>query len=133
MPYRGAMRRRDFVGIVGSVALAPLAARAESMRRIGVLIGNSEGDGQSTQGLVSFRKNLEELGWVEGRNIQIEVRWGRGQLDRIETLVRELVALRPDVLLAHSTPVTVAMQRETRSIPVVFIFVSHPVGRGLLS
>jgi putative ABC transport system substrate-binding protein len=127
------MRRRDFFGLVGSVALAPLAARAESMRRIGVLIGNSEGDGQSTQGLVSFRKNLEELGWVEGRNLQIDVRWGRSQLDRIETLARELVALRPDVLLAHSTSVTAAMQRETKSIPVVFIFVSDPVGSGLVS
>src|ERR1700759_2714914 len=130
------MRRREFFELVGGAVLAPLAApsaSAESMRRIGVLIGNSEGDGQSTQGLVSFRKNLEELGWVEGRNIQIDVRWGRGQLDRIEMLVRELVALRPDVLLAHSTPVTAAMQRETRSIPVVFIFVPDPVGSGLVS
>ena len=130
------MKRRDVLGAFAGAALAPLAAHAEGgerMRRVGVLIGNSEGDGQSTQGLVGFRKNLEELGWVEGRNIQIDVRWGRGQLDRIEMLVRELVASRPDVLLAHSTPVTAAMQRETRSIPVVFIFVSDPVGSGLVS
>jgi putative ABC transport system substrate-binding protein len=130
------MRRREFFELVGGAVLAPLAARAEGgehMRRIGVLIGNSEGDGQSTQGLVSFRKNLEELGWLEGRNIQIDVRWGRGQLDRIEMLVKELVALRPDLLLAHSTPVTAAMKRETSSIPVVFIFVSDPVGSGLIS
>jgi putative ABC transport system substrate-binding protein len=133
MPVEGAMKRRDVLGAFAGAALAPFAAHAETMRRIGVLIGNSEGDGQSTQGLVSFRKNLEELGWVEGRNIQIDVRWGRGQLDRIEMLVRELVVLRPDVLLAHSTPVTAAMKRATGSIPVVFIFVSDPVGSGLVS
>jgi putative ABC transport system substrate-binding protein len=130
------MRRREFLGAIAGAASAPFAARAangERMRRIGVLIGNSEGDGQSTAGLASFRKGLEELGWVEGRNIQIDVRWGRSQLDRIETLARELVALRPDVLLAHSTSVTAAMQRETKSIPVVFIFVSDPVGSGLVS
>lgn len=136
MPGEGRMRRREFFELVGGVVLAPLAARAASddrMRRVGVLIGNSEGDGQSTSGLASFRKGLEALGWVEGRNVQIDVRWGRSQLDRIETLVRELVALRPDVLLAHSTPVTAAMQRETKSIPIVFIFVSDPVGSGLVS
>jgi putative tryptophan/tyrosine transport system substrate-binding protein len=135
-PGEGLMRRRKFFGLVGGAVLAPLAVRAEGgerMRRIGVLIGNSEGDGQSTQGLVSFRKNLEELGWVEGRNLQIDVRWGQGQLDRIEMLVRELIALRPDVLLAHSTPVSAAMKRATSSIPVVFIFVSDPVGSGLIS
>jgi len=130
------MRRREFVGLLGGAVLAPLAARAQGsdrMRRIGVLIGNSEGDGESTPGLVAFRKALEGLGWVEGRNIQIDVRWGQSKLDRIEMLVRELIALRPDVLLAHSTPVTAAMQRVTRSIPVVFIFVSDPVGSGLVS
>ena len=127
------MRRRDFFGLVGGAALAPLAARAESgIRRIGVLIGNSEGDGQSTSGLASFRKSLAELGWVEGRNLQIDIRWGRSQLDRIETLVQELVALKPDILLAHSTPVTAAMQRATKSIPIVFIIVSDPVGSGFV-
>jgi len=73
------MRRREFFELVGGAVLSPLAARAESgerMRRIGVLIGNSEGDGQSTAGLASFRKGLEEFGWVEGRNLQIDVRWG---------------------------------------------------------
>jgi putative ABC transport system substrate-binding protein len=130
------MRRRDFFQLVGGVALSPLAARADSserMRRIGVLIGNSEGDGQSTSGLASFRKGLADLGWVEGRNLQIDIRWGRSQLDRIDTLIQELVALRPDVLLAHSTPVTAAMQRATKSIPIVFIFVSDPVGSGLVA
>lgn len=130
------MKRREFLGALAGTAVSPLTARAEDsdrVRRIGVLIGNSEGDGQSTAGLVSFRKNLAKLGWVEGRDIEIDIRWGRGQLDRIEMLVRELVALRPDVLLAHSTPVTAAMQRETKSIPVVFIFVSDPVGSGLVS
>jgi putative ABC transport system substrate-binding protein len=130
------MRRREFLGaLAGAVAASPLAARAESsgMRRIGMLIGNSEGDGESTPGLVAFRKALEAQGWIEGRNIQIDLRWGQSKLDRIEMLVRGLIALRPDVLLAHSTPVTVAMHRQTSNIPIVFIFVSDPVGSGLVA
>jgi putative ABC transport system substrate-binding protein len=130
------MRRREFVTLLGGAAAWPVAARADSserVRRIGVLIGNSEGDGESTPGLAAFRKGLEALGWIEGRNIQIDVRRGQSKLDRIEMLVRELVALRPDVLLAHSTPVTAAMQRETKAMPIVFIFVSDPVGSGLVA
>jgi putative ABC transport system substrate-binding protein len=130
------MRRRDLLASFAAVAAAPLAARAqgsERMRRIGVLIGNSEGDGQSAPGLDSFRKGLADLGWIEGRNLQIEVRWGRSDPDRIETLARELVALRPDVLLAHSTPVSKALQRATKAIPIVFLLVSDPVGSGLVA
>jgi putative ABC transport system substrate-binding protein len=130
------MRRRDLLASFAAVAAAPLAARAqagERMRRIGVLIGNSEGDGQSAPGLDSFRKGLAGLGWIEGRNLQIDVRWGRSDPDRIETLARELVALRPDVLLAHSTPVSKALQRATKAIPIVFLLVSDPVGSGLVA
>jgi putative ABC transport system substrate-binding protein len=130
------MRRREFVTLLGGAAAWPFAARADSserMRRIGVLIGNSEGDGESTPGLAAFRKGLEQLGWIEGRNLQIDVRYGQSKLDRIEMLVKELVASRPDVLLAHSTPVTAAMKRAATAAPIVFIFVSDPVGSGLVA
>jgi putative ABC transport system substrate-binding protein len=114
----------------------PLQVRAESserMRRIGVLIGNAEGDAQSSPGLSGFKKGLEEFGWIEGRNIQIDVRWGRIDLDRIEALARELVALRPDVLFGSATPVVAALQRQTKSVPIVFIIVSDPVGSGFVA
>jgi len=131
------MRRREFLGaLAGAVAASPLAARAESsarMRRIGVLIASAEGDGSSSLGLSGFRKGLEDLGWIEGRDIQYDLRWGRIDLDRIEMLARELVALRPDVLLAHTTPVTAALQRQTKSIPIVFVIVSDPVGSGFVA
>jgi putative ABC transport system substrate-binding protein len=109
-------------------------ARAESgMRRIGVLIANSEGDAQSSPGLSGFRRGLADLGWIEGRNVQFDVRWGRIDLDRIEMLAKELVALRPDVLFAHTTPVVAALQRQTKSIPIVFVIVSDPVGSGFVA
>lgn len=127
------MRRRDILGAFAAAALAPLAARAESMRRIGVLLGNSEGDAQATAGLAGFRKALGELGWIEGRNVQLDIRWGGAQLDRIEALARELAALKPDVLLAHTTPVTAALQREAKSIPIVFVIVADPVGSGFVA
>jgi putative tryptophan/tyrosine transport system substrate-binding protein len=128
------MKRREFLGALAGATAWPLAARAESgMRRIGVLMGNSEGDVQSTSGLAGFRKALEELGWHEGRNVQLDIRFGAAQLERIEALARELVALKPDVLMAHTTPVTAALQRETKSIPIVFIIVSDPVGSGFVA
>jgi putative tryptophan/tyrosine transport system substrate-binding protein len=133
MPVEGAMKRRDVLGAFAAAALAPFAARAESMRRIGVLIGNVEGDAQSTSGMTNFRIGLEQLGWTEGRNVAIDVRWGRTDLDRIEVLARELVALKPDIVLAHTTPVVAALQRATSTISIVFIVVSDPVGSGFVA
>jgi putative ABC transport system substrate-binding protein len=130
------MRRRDFLGTLAGAAAMPLAGRAEAaerVRRIGVLLGNAEGDAQATAGLAGFRQGLEALGWTEGRNIEIEIRWGRADPERMETLARELVALKPDVLLAHTTPVCAALQRTTRTIPIVFIIVSDPVGSGFVA
>jgi putative ABC transport system substrate-binding protein len=127
------MKRRDVLGAFAGAALMPLAARAETLRRIGVLMANSEAEGQSSTGLSGFRKGLGEFGWIEGRNIQFDVRWGRIDLDRIETLARELVALRPDVLFAQTTPVVAALQRQTKSIPIVFVIVADPVGSGFVA
>jgi putative ABC transport system substrate-binding protein len=127
------MRRRAFLGVVAGAGVAPFAAWAETMRRIGVLMGNGERDAQSTPGLANFRNGLKALGWTEGRNLEIDVRWGQADLARIEALARELVALRPDVLFAHTTPVVAALQRQTRTIPIVFVIVSDPVGSGFVA
>jgi putative ABC transport system substrate-binding protein len=103
------------------------------MRRVGVLLGNAEGDAQATLGLEGFRRGLEQFGWTEGRNLQIDVRWGGADLERIEALAKELVALKPNALLAHTTPVVAALQRATATIPIVFIVVSDPVGSGFVA
>jgi len=113
----------------------PLAARAQQpagMRRIGVLLSLTESDEGKAQ-LSGFTQGLAELGWVDGRNLRTEVRWGSGDVDRIRTFAKELVALQPDVILAHGTPVTAALQRETRTIPIVFVTVSDPVGDGFVA
>ena len=126
------MRRRDFITLLGGAAIAwPLAARAqqrERMRRIGVLLSLAESDPEGKAQLSGFTHGLAELGGIEGRNLLTEVRWGRGDVDRIRTFAKELVALQPDVIVAHGTPVTAALQRETRTIPIVFVTVTDPVG-----
>jgi putative ABC transport system substrate-binding protein len=127
------MRRREFIkGIGGLSAAWPLAARAqqsERMRLVGVLMGFSEQAGQSL--VTTFRGALRTLGWVEGTNLRIELRWGAGDAGRIGTFAKELVDLQPDVILAQTTPVAVAIARHTNAIPIVFVTVSDPIGSGL--
>src|SRR6516162_8422882 len=130
------MRRRQFITLLGGAAAAwPLAARAqqpEKMRRIGVLMSiekNPEGKVQ----LSRFTEGLAEIGWTDGRNLRMEIRWGGGDVNRIRTFAKELVALQPDVILAHGTPATAALQRETRTIPIVFVTVTDPVGDGFVA
>jgi putative ABC transport system substrate-binding protein len=127
------MRRRDFITLVsGVVAGWPFAARtqpSERMRLVGVLMGFSENAGQSL--VTTFRDALTTLGWTEGRNLRIELRWGAGDAGRIEKFAKELVDLRPDAILAQTTHVTVALAHETKTIPIVFVTVSDPIGSGL--
>jgi putative tryptophan/tyrosine transport system substrate-binding protein len=127
------MRRREFITLIGGVAAWPLAARAqqpERIRRIGVLMGWEESD-PATQSLVAtFRGTLAKLGWTEGSNLRIELRWGNGDTARIKTFAKELVNLRPDVILGQTTPVIRALARETQTIPIVFVQVSDPIGSG---
>ena len=128
------MRRRDFLGLLGSTAGAwPIAARAQSspMRRIGVLAGTSADDPEIQARLATFRQRLEKRGWSEGRNVQIEIRFAAGE--KFEPLAKELVAMRPDVILAHTTPVAAVLQRESRTIPMVFVNVSDPIGSGFIA
>ena len=129
-------KRRDFITLLGGAAVAlPIAARAQQtgrMRRIGVLIGPAESDPEGQTRAEALRQDLQKLGWTEGRNIRIDYRWGTGEPDRAQASAAELVALAPDVIVAHGTPAATAVQRATRSIPIVFLVVVDPVGAGLV-
>jgi putative ABC transport system substrate-binding protein len=130
------MKRREFIRLIGGAAITwPVMARAqrgERVRRIGVLLGNTEGDPQTQAGLAAFTKALGELGWTDGSNIRIDYRWAAADVNRMRAFAKELVGLQPDVLVAHTTPVVAALQRETQSIPIVFVLVSDPVGSGFV-
>src|SRR5436190_12344626 len=131
------MRRRELVALLGGSAVAwPHAAYAQQrgrLRRIGVLSGFAEIDPEAQAWDIAFRKRLDELGWADGRNIQVDYRWGAGNLDRLQMFAKELVQLTPEVLIAVSTSATAALQRETRTIPIVFAVVSDPIGSGFVA
>jgi putative tryptophan/tyrosine transport system substrate-binding protein len=126
------MMRREFIALVGSAAAVwPLAARAQQqLRLIGVLMGFAESDPTAQSMVAAFRGALPKLGWTEGSNVRIELRWGGYDADRIKMLAKELVDLRPDVILGQTTPVISALARETRTSPIVFVTVSDPIGSG---
>jgi putative tryptophan/tyrosine transport system substrate-binding protein len=131
------MQRREFIAALGAAAW-PLAARAqqaERVRRIGTLIGagRDENDPFWKARLSAFTQALADLGWTDGRNVRIEVRWGGGDINRIRALAQELVGLQPDIIVTFATPTTAAVQRETRTIPIVFVNVGNPVGSGIVS
>jgi ABC-type uncharacterized transport system substrate-binding protein len=127
------MRRREFIAALGGVAVWPLAAHAqqrEQMRRIGMLMAFSESD-PAAQSLVSaFRGALAKLGWMEGSNLRIELRWGNGNAANIGTFAKELVDLRLDAILGQTTSATRALAQETRTIPIVFVQVADPMASG---
>jgi putative tryptophan/tyrosine transport system substrate-binding protein len=131
------MRRREFITLLGGTTAAwPLAVRAqqgERIRRIGVLMGYDESDPDAKGQLSRLINRLPDLGWTEGRNLSLEVRWAGGNVDRARMWAKELVKLQPDVILAHTTPATAALQRETRTIPLVFVTVADPVGSGFVA
>ena len=130
------MKRRDFVTLLGGAAAAwPLAARAqprERMRHIGVLIHLSEGHPAGQRYVAGFQQALRELGWTDGGNVRIDVRWIAGDLERLRLYAGELVALAPDVILASYTPAVLAVQRTSRTVPIVFVGVIDAVGSGLV-
>ena len=132
------MKRRDFIALLGGSAAAawPLAARAqqpERMRRIGVLMGYAESDSEAQANIAGFREGLQKLGWSEGRNLRIDTRFAAGSPDQFPVLAKELVAMQPDVILAHSPPIAAALQHESRAIPIVFVSVSDPIGAGFVA
>ena len=129
------MKRREFIAGLGSAAAWPIAARAQPadrVRRIGVLMAFDENDPLANTYLSAFMPALAGLGWTEGRNVRMDLRWGRGDPNRIRALAQELVDLQPDVILTNSTPATVALQRETRTIPIVFATLADPVVSGIV-
>jgi putative tryptophan/tyrosine transport system substrate-binding protein len=103
------------------------------MRRIGVLANSRESDEDAQLRLAAFGQRLDKLGWIDGRNIRIDYRWGGADIDRVRTLASELVGLQPDVLLASSTPAVAALRQATREIPIVFTGVADPIGGGLVA
>ena len=131
------MKRREFITLIAGAAAAwPLAARAqqpERMRRIGALMYLAADDPDSPALAAAFARGLQELGWIEGRNIQIDYRWGGGDLDRVRRYAAELVALAPDVILVTSGSALAALQNATRTVPIVFASVSDPVGAGYVA
>ena len=131
------MKRREFMALLGGAAAAlPLVARAqqpERMRRIGILMSGTESDPELQARVAVFRQTLEQLGWSEGRNIHIDIRFAAIRTDQYSALANEMIALHPDVILGHTTPVAAALQRESRTVPIVFVNVSDPVGTGLVA
>ena len=128
------MKRREFIARFGGAAARPLAARAQQgdrVRRIGVLIGLDENDPLAKTYVSAFTQALADFGWTDGRNLRMDLRWGRSDTDRIRALAQELVGLQPDIMLAVSTPATAALQRETRTIPIVAIL-RDPVASGIV-
>jgi putative tryptophan/tyrosine transport system substrate-binding protein len=130
------MRRRDFITLLGgAVAAWPVAALAQQvnqLRRVGVLLGWSENELEKSW-FASFIQGLAQFGWAEGNNLRIELHWAGGDVDRMRSLAKELVESRPDVIVSSTTPATAALQRETRTIPIVFVVVSDPVGAGFVT
>jgi putative tryptophan/tyrosine transport system substrate-binding protein len=128
-------KRRDFIAGLGSAAGWPLAGRAqqgEPVRRIAALIGVDESQVSRQTWVAEFRKRLHELGWIEGRNLQINWRWAAGDRDRARRYASELVALRPDVLFGDNTFVVAALLEATRILPIVFALVNNPIGSGFV-
>jgi putative ABC transport system substrate-binding protein len=132
------MRRREFITLLGGAAASwPVTARAQPpapdrVRRVGLLMGPAEGDPEAHTWVAAFVEGLRELGWTEGRNLQLIYRWAGGNLGRIETFGRELIELKPDVILASNTPAVAALKHESQTIPVVFANLSDPVDTGLV-
>ena len=130
------MKRREFITLLGTgIAGWPLAAHAqrEKMRRIGVLSTFAESDPEAQSLVEALDQTLQELGWVEGRNLRIDRRWVAGNPGRIEGFVKTLIEVEPDVFVAHGTPAVSALQKQTRNIPIVFVQVTDPIGAGFIT
>jgi ABC-type uncharacterized transport system substrate-binding protein len=128
------LKRREFITLLGGAVAWPLAARAQSerLRRIGVLMSLAKDDPEDVQRRALLQQGLQQLGWSEGRNLHIEYRSFAGDPVRAQAMAKELVDLKPDLIIAASTPGLVAVGRETRTIPIVFVAVTDPVGQGFV-
>ena len=131
------MRRREFTRLLGgatvSWSVAAHAQQTERVRRIGVLTSAADSDQEGQSSIAAFREGLRKLGWVEGRNSEIDIRWAAADVELMKRFVKEFVALEPDLIFTSSTPATAAMLQATRTIPVVFALVADPVGNGFVA
>ncbi len=128
------MRRRQFITLLGGAAVVtPLRVRAQDrVRRIGVLMPYAESDAEAQSWIAAFREDFAKLGWAEGRNVRLDIRWGANAA-LIQQFARELVGLQPDLILSSGTPATAVLLRETRTIPIVFAIAADPIGSGLVA
>jgi len=131
------MRRRQFITLLGGAAAAwPVAARAQQpdrLRRIAMLVGATGSDPEAPLSLEAFRQTLNQLGWKEGVSLRVDTRWGNADPDRMSAYAKELISTGPDVAVADSTPAALALQRESRITPIIFIQAGNPVGSGLVA
>jgi putative ABC transport system substrate-binding protein len=130
------MQRREFITLVGSAAAAwPAMARAQQdrVRRIGVLMGYAEADPDTQARMAAFKDGLEQLGWKDGRNIQLTFRFGVGEMDRVRASAKELVESHPDVIVCETTPTLKVLAQQTDSLPIVFVSVADPVNNGYVA
>ena len=131
------LQRREFIAALGGAAAWPLAVRAQQqatpVRRVGVLMSIASDDPEAQLRVAAFEAGLRDLGWVQGRNLHIDYRWAAGQTDVLHPQAAELVASVPDLILATSTPATIVLREQTRTLPIVFVFVNDPVGQGFVS
>jgi putative ABC transport system substrate-binding protein len=130
------MRRREFITLLYGAAVWPIAARAqqaERIRHIGVLMAFSENDPEAQSWARGFREELGKLGWTEGHNIQIDIRWATADVESLQRFAKQLEARQPDLILTGSTPATAAMQQQTSTIPIIFAMVGDPVGSGFVA
>jgi putative tryptophan/tyrosine transport system substrate-binding protein len=130
------VKRRAFIAGLGAAAMMSPATHAQQtdrVQRVGALLAFDESDPRGKAEFGLFTKALEDLGWTLGRNLRLDVRWASNSIDRMRVLAKELVDLRPEVILSYTTPATAALQRETGTIPIVFVVVSDPVGAGFVA
>jgi putative ABC transport system substrate-binding protein len=129
------VKRREFITLLGGAAAWPTLARAqqERIRRVGVLLPLPENNPEVKARLAAFRQGFENLGWTEGRNIHIEYRWTADDPERARVYAAELVRLNPDVIFGAPTSIAATLQRETRTVPIVFAQIADPVGAGLVA
>jgi putative ABC transport system substrate-binding protein len=126
------MRRREFIAGFAGAAAWPLAVRAQqSLRHVAVIMATPETLGQSR--LKAFLQGFEKLGWADGRNVRFDIRWAGGSTDRMRDIVAEILALKPDVILANGTPTVAALKQATSTIPVVFVSINEPVLQGFIA
>jgi putative ABC transport system substrate-binding protein len=131
------VKRRDFITLIGAAAaawpVAALAQQGDRMRRLGILMAGAESDPQYQADVAVFREGLQKLGWVDGQNIRVEVRWAGFNADTMRRYAKELIALQPDLILSNDTPTTATLLQQTRTVPIVFATVADPVGSGFVA